>query len=382
MTSQQTLSSLALSQSLVTALVEDADDKTCRTLFYPELSPLGWHLGHCVYTECYWLHEVIRGDATVTAPLREFYMPPHTPKVERGKRLPERSDLLQWAKDLQAYNLSYLTGLDVNHELLQDEYLQQFLIQHYSQHYENMLMVLGQKALQEQQGNVSIRTSLQPARLRPEKSSIMRGHYRIGGTAPAAYDNELPQQRADLAGFAISRFPVSNAEYLAFMLDEGYANTALWSDDGRRWKRDHPEIRGPAFWRQAPDGTWFGTGIRGAYELAADKPVFGLGKYEAEAFANWAGGVLPHEYQWEAACRTGSLQDTGRVWEWCDNVFHPYEGYQPFPYDEYSTPWFDGTHYTLKGGSLYTRPAVKRPSFRNFYQADKRHIFAGLRLAW
>jgi len=382
MTSQETLNSLALSQSLVTALVEDIDDTACRTLFAPDLSPLGWHLGHCVYTECYWLHEVIRGDATVTGPLREFYMPPHTPKAERGQRLPERSELLQWAKDLQAYNLSYLANPDINHALLNDEYLQQFLIQHYSQHYENMLMVLAQKALQELAGDFSIRTPLQPAPLRQDRSSVMKGHYRIGGAAPEAYDNELPQQRAELGTYAISSFPVSNAEYLAFMHDNGYSNAALWPGGGWQWKQDQPEACSPAFWQQTSDGNWFGIGIRGAYELAPDEPVYGLCKHEAEAFANWAGTVLPHEYQWEAACKFGSLKDTGRVWEWCNNAFHPYKGYQPFPYNEYSMPWFDDTHFTLKGGSLYTRPAVKRPSFRNFYQADKRHIFAGLRLAW
>ena len=29
--------------------------------FHPDLSPLGWHLGHCVYTECYWIREVFQG---------------------------------------------------------------------------------------------------------------------------------------------------------------------------------------------------------------------------------------------------------------------------------------------------------------------------------
>ena len=76
------------------------------------------------------------------------------------------------------------------------------------------------------------------------------------------------------------------------------------------------------------------------------------------------------------------LEQTGRVWEWCSNSFHAYEGFTPFPYEEYSGPWFDDRHYSLRGGSLHTRPAIKRPSFRNFFEADKRHVFAGLRLVY
>jgi iron(II)-dependent oxidoreductase len=122
--------------------------------------------------------------------------------------------------------------------------------------------------------------------------------------------------------------------------------------------------------------------MRGHYPLSADQPVAGISHYEARAFAAWAGARLAHEYQWEVAQRLGLLEQTGRVWEWCENRFHPYPGFRPFPYPEYSQPWFDGRHYSLRGGSVHTRPAVRRASFRNFFEADKRHIFAGLRLVF
>ena len=72
---------------------------------------------------------------------------------------------------------------------------------------------------------------------------------------------------------------------------------------------------------------------------------------------------------------------TGQTWEWCANTFYPYNGFQAFPYERYSRPWFDENHYTLKGGSPFTGKSIRRRSFRNFYQPDKRHIFAGVRLA-
>jgi iron(II)-dependent oxidoreductase len=76
------------------------------------------------------------------------------------------------------------------------------------------------------------------------------------------------------------------------------------------------------------------------------------------------------------------LEQTGRAWEWCDNSFYPYDGFHAFPSETYSTPGFDGNHYTLRGGCLHTRPSIRRASFRNFHAPDARHIFAGVRLVY
>lgn len=378
------ISELGQTQSLLLALVEDVDETTLRRQYHSDLSPLGWHLGHCVFIECLWLHEEIRGDNSVTQPITDFYTPPHTSKSERGKLLPAKNTLLAWARELQAFNLHVLRNLRPEwreHPLLKDDYVIHFLIQHNSQHYETMLMILTQKALEEFRPDGSSHQTLQAMAPRRESVDIPAGHYRVGGKQPTAFDNEVPPQRADLGSFAISKHPVNNAEYLTFMEDGGYRRKDLWGKAGWSWRQQH-NIAHPDHWRQSEEGDWYAVGMRGGYELAGTEPVSGISHYEARAFARWADGCLPHEYQWEAACRIGVLEQTGRVWEWCDNTFHPYEGFSAFPYPEYSQPWFDGRHYSLRGGSLHTRPSIKRPSFRNFFEADKRHILAGLRLAY
>ncbi len=378
------INELEMAHKLTLALAEDADDTTFRTQYHPDLSPLGWHLGHCVFIECLWLHEKIRGDNSVTAPIADLYTPPRTPKPERGRLLPPRAPMLDWVRDLQAYNLLFFSEIPEQwreHKLFMDGYILHFLIQHYSQHYESMLMVLTQKALAESSLNgldPLPMTAQAPGR---DRIDIPAGHFRIGGETPVAYDNEVPPQHAELDEFQISKTPVSNAEFLGFIEDRGYRREDLWEPEGRAWLQQHT-ISSPDHWRQTVDGTWYGISLRGCYELAPDEPVSGISRHEARAFANWAGGRLPHEYQWEAACRSGVLEQTGRAWEWCDNTFHPYEGFKPFPYPEYSQPWFDENHYSLRGGCLHTRPAIKRPSFRNFYEPGKRHIFAGMRLVF
>ena len=398
MSTEALIGELGRSQALLRALIEDVDDSSYRRQYHPDLSPLGWHLGHCVYIECLWLHETIRGDDSVTAPIADLYTPPRTPKPERGPRLPRRDDLLAWAQELHDFNLHTLRHLRPEwrrHPLLDDDYVIHFLTQHNSQHYETLLMILTQKCLDEYRSNGDqpphddgseglaphLDAPLQASNPSDDKVALPAGHYRVGGVRPQAYDNEVPPQQADLGPFSIGRLPVSNAEYLAFMEDGGYRQPALWSDSGWAWLQAHA-VEGPEHWRHTGATDWHGIGLRGTYALAAGEPVSGINHHEASAYARWVGGRLPHEYQWEAACRTGLLEQTGRVWEWCANTFHPYEGFTPFPYKEYSNPWFDDRHYSLRGGSLHTRPAIKRPSFRNFFEADKRHIFAGLRLVY
>ena len=384
MNTETLISELGQVQALLCALVEDADETTLRKQYHPDLSPLGWHLGHCVFTECLWLHEKLRDDDSVTKPIADLYVPPRTPKPERGKLLPPQHLLLSWAAELQAFNLQYLRNLRPewqNHALLEDDYLIHFLIQHNCQHYETMLMILAQKALTEHQPGNGPYRALQAAELKPDLIDIPAGHYRIGGNRPVAYDNEVPPQKADLGPFSIDKTPVSNAGYLAFIEDDGYQRSDLWQDDGWNWCKENG-IHHPDHWRKIDAGDWYAISMKGGYDLTGSEPVSGISYYEARAFARWANARLPHEYQWEAACRIGLLEQTGRVWEWCDNSFHPYEGFAPFPYPEYSQPWLDGNHFSLRGGSLHTRPAIKRPSFRNFFQADKRHIFAGLRLVY
>lgn len=384
MSSAALLNELQLAQDLVTALLESLDDDSQRRQYHEELSPLGWHLGHCAYTECYWLQEVVLQDSRYTAPVAALYIPGKTLKPERGRQLPPLDALLQWVLNMQAMNRDLLTASPAvlrEHPLMQDDYLLHFLIQHYSQHYETILSALTQRALREDTGSFRVTTPFTADAPVTDTINMQPGHYRVGGRVPIAYDNELPAQEATLGPYRIARKPVSNAEYLAFMEAAGYSTRSLWSDAGWQWRTRF--LTGcPDHWRQDAAGHWYGTGVRGAYELDGADVVHGISHHEASAYANWAGGRLPHEHQWEVACRLHYLEQTGRAWEWCQNQLYPYEGFQAFPYDGYSVPSFDNRHYTLRGGSLHTRPAIKRASFRNYHEPCKRHVFAGLRLVY
>jgi iron(II)-dependent oxidoreductase len=211
--------------------------------------------------------------------------------------------------------------------------------------------------------------------------SLAAATYAIGADADDAYDNERPRHEVTLDTAQVARYPVTNAEFLAFLHDGGYRRRECWSDAGWYWRERHG-IEAPGLWRRDDAGRVHEITHAGPRALSGDSPVTGLSWWEAEAFARWAGARLPHEYEWEALARTGALAGVGRVWEWCANPLHPYPGFRAFPYDGYSMPWFDGNHYVLRGGSEATHDTVRRVTFRNFHEPDKRHVFAGLRLAW
>jgi len=365
-------------------VIEPLDDHDYRTQFHHELSPLGWHLGHCLYIENYWLREVLDKNNALTKSLEKLYIPEKCPKPERGGKLPAKEELIKTAvehQDNNALMLLEMVSPYSDQKLFKDEYIQYFIIQHYAQHYETMQMVLQQRALQQDYSNYVVKNILRAKQNMVGIQLIEGGHYQLGSESPITYDNERPRHDIELSSFSIAERPVSNAEYLAFIEDGGYQQLSLWSDEGWTWLEEH-KVSAPEHWRQDKNQHWYGINNEGAFDLPAVYAVYGINHYEASAFAKWSNARLPHEQEWEVALTEHHLPNTGYVWEWCNNRFYPYPGFKAFPYDEYSCPWFEQPHYVLRGASHHTRVEIKRPTFRNFFGPDKRHIFAGCRLAY
>lgn len=376
------LSELRQHQQLLLQLLSAVPGEDINRQFHQELSPLGWHLGHCVYTESYWIREVVLGQPALDEELSQLYIPELSEKNLRGTALPETDQLYDWARQCQAENLELLDGAmrqGSDNKLMQDNYLPFFLCQHYAQHIETASYVIAQCRLQKHAG-IEVQNPLEASSLACSFSELSGGYFQIGRADPLRhYDNECGEFEIELDDFAIAERPVSNAEFLGFIENGGYEREELWQDNSWAWRCEQ-DISLPQHWRRDQDGQVYGNDAEGPYELRASAPVAGISLLEAQAFASWADASLPHEYQWEVAKKAGQINDTGEVWEWCNNPLHPYPGFAAFPYDGYSLPWFDDRHFSLRGHSSYTLPVVQRDSFRNFYQVDKRHFPAGLRL--
>lgn len=379
---------LAAIQAALIAFAERYDDAMLRRQADPLLSPIGWHFRHCVFIECYWIREVVQGDASLTRAIRHECIPELAPKDRRGAQLPDRNELFAWAKQEMAGNLRRLGALpaaNTGHPLLDGNYLSGFLVNHHAQHLETMAMVATRHSANSLAGDSAERPAVPAGMMEtdqpPERFCVVKpGEHFVGTKSGFAFDNETPARCVSLPGFEICERPAGNAAFAGFIADGGYRRRALWSDQGWAW-RAQGDVQHPADWRPARDGGWIGLSPAGPVALSPEAAVSGLSRYEAQAFARWARKRLPHEFEWEAAHRAGLLKGVGEVWEWCANPFHPYPGFRPFPYNEYSRPWFDQRHVALRGASQYTWADVKRPGFRNYYLPSVRHIFAGVRLA-
>ncbi len=141
--------------------------------------------------------------------------------------------------------------------------------------------------------------------------------------------------------------------------------------------------------------------LSGERPLVRAEPVCHVSYFEADAFARWAGARLPTEFEWEAAAdgeepddpldatalhpapaTEGRRQFFGTVWEWTASGYAPYPGFRPAPgaVGEYNGK-FMVNQYVLRGGSCITPSAHMRITYRNFFPAASRWMFAGARLA-
>jgi gamma-glutamyl hercynylcysteine S-oxide synthase len=200
------------------------------------------------------------------------------------------------------------------------------------------------------------------------------------------WDNEHLAHDVHVPSFRISKFKISNGEYLEFVRDGGAA-PHFWSREGNQW-----------LYR----------GMFSEFPLPLDWPVWVTWE-QAAAYAAWRGISLPTEAQFQLASQlqtpdpvrdnfdyqrwdpipvnasaddsSAPVQMTGNGWEWTRDVFAPFKGFWAHPfYPGYSADFFDGRHYVMKGASPRTARLLTRPSFRNWFRPDYPHMYAGFRL--
>ena len=180
-----------------------------------------------------------------------------------------------------------------------------------------------------------------------------------------------PPELKETSAYRIGKHPVTNAEYAAFV-------AATEHKPPRHWRSQIP-----------PD-------------KLADHPVVNVTWYDAMAYAEWAGGRLPTEEEWEKAARGtdgrvypwGDERDPARcnAWEGGVRATTPVGKYSPdgdSPYSvadmagnvwEWTVSEWGDEYRVVRGGSWADDQWYARCAYRSRYISDYYFSFLGFRL--
>ena len=231
---------------------------------------------------------------------------------------------------------------------------------------------------------------------------IPEGVTRLGRSAGEGFgwDNEFDSHQVLVPAFSISRYKVTNQQYLQ-CVQAGGDPPALWVRRGEAWwlRTMFKEVPLPLHWpvyvtlQQArayaqwagmalPTEAQFHRAAFGAWDepdqpfpWGTDSPTADYGNFD---FAAW--DPMPVNAHPGGDSRFGVAQLVGNGWEWTATPFEPFEGFQPIPtYPGYSARFFDDDHFVVKGGGPQTASRLLRRSFRNWFRQGYPYAYTGFR---
>ena len=353
-----------------------AGEKLFKLKIHDDLSPIGWHIIHCLYVECIWIRSQFLDDSELANKLKDIADGINIKPKNRGINLPNYEYLYKLTKNEFNRNLIFMKNIKEKKKV---NYFIQFLINHHSQHLESIKIILNLINFKYNKVTEKCFSIVEPKLFKFYPINIKAGIFKIGSQNKKnfSYDNEKPLNSIRLESFQINKKPIHINEWLGFIKEGGYKNKKFWSKPGWEWKYKN-KISLPLGWVFHKNNLSISTPY-GFKKAKINSPVSNISYYELEAFAKWVNLNIPHELQWEAS--HNKIINKFNVWEWCYNKFFPYEGFKPYPYKEYSVPWFNNYYHTLKGASIFSEKELKRKTFRNFHKANVRYIFSGGRLS-
>src|SRR3954465_2968776 len=236
-----------------------AEDQTAQSM--TDASPTKWHRAHTSW----FFEEFVLGpagdyrvfDPTYGYLFNSYYeaVGPRHPRPQRGLvTRPGIADIARYRRYVQEEVVRRLTA-----ESLDDRGLEvsELGCHHEQQHQELLLMDAKHLLAGHPFDPVYVDRAAQGGvgALPDSGGSVEGGSCEIGHDGSGfAFDNEGPRHQVYLQPFEIAERAVTNADWLAFIADDGYQRPDLWLSDG--WARVSAEDwRSPAYWRLT-DGAW------------------------------------------------------------------------------------------------------------------------------
>lgn len=389
------------------------EDYVCQSM--PDASPMRWHLAHTTwFYETFILargHDYRRFDESFEYLFNSYYnsVGEQYPRDKRGLLTrPTVDEIFSYRSSIDQLIVAVLQEISPEIDDLLD--ILELGLNHEQQHQELMQTdikhLFAQNPLFPAVSPYETRRSDCQRAKRWISSEGGIGHIGHQGHG-FAFDNESPQHRVFVEPYALCDQLVTNGDFLEFIHDRGYQRSELWLSMGWDHINQH-RWNAPLYWIYHNDGPCEFT-LGGLKRLDLTAPVTHISYFEADAYARWANARLPTEAEWELMANEYTVEGCfaedhydlnhavhpfhglengafhglfGDCWQWTSSSYSAYPGYQPADgaLGEYNGK-FMCNQYVLRGGSCATPRGHLRTTYRNFFPAEARWQFTGLRLA-
>jgi len=229
----------------------------------------------------------------------------------------------------------------------------------------------------------------------PEMILVPPGEFAMGSdprTDTTASKPEQPQHVLCLPEYYLSRTPVTNELYLAFVRDAGYLPPSHWQDGKPPVGQGHHPVAGVTWHDALAYCRWLGGVTSRPYRLpseaewekgarGSDGRIYPWGiRWDAErcnTAANGRWGTTPVDAYPGGASPYGLLDMAGNVWEWTSSLYKAY----PYELTEEREAVDAQGRRVLRGGSYGYKATYARCAFRLRLSPDGRERDIGFRVA-
>jgi iron(II)-dependent oxidoreductase len=406
------ISTCNLTEYLIEKYLDNESNLFERNDYYGQINPIAWEIGHILF---FWEHLVCKNlgyDNFYTDP--ELY---DSFKISRERRFASKkkiniTSILTAYKNLKEYVMNYIEKYKITTTSC---YLIRLGQLHQDMHNESLIFsaqVLGYN-LFSQPISYHMENNLSTI----ETISVSGGGFIQGVsefTSDFYFDNESPEFYQVVKPFKISKYCITNYQYLQFVLAGGYENKDYWIDEGWYFLKEK-KLSHPINWKKI-NNVYFERIGNDFIILRNNHPVINISWYEAMAFCKWKNVRLMYEHEWEYIVKltktkvdnnvhcnyglnynkTGTisvLEDKsenrlgivgmyGNCWQWCMEPFHPYDGFKIDPvYREMSYPFF-GQRRIVRGSSWATPYHLVNSHYRNSQPPSCLYQIIGFRIVY